>query len=514
MSETEGTVIQHDQYDTQAYEETLGMYPRLNNTVTDHAERLPTAPALVEDVFYSLYRPSPALLPPEDLALSATVNRSILEEMMNTSEWDAVRNAGTVGDQLYAGMTTATVAKSILTTLDHKIIERLQELHDAEQEAAKLFDQAETLEDLAGQAKGDRAANLFEQAKKARQEGKEQQDQVEELSQELEGDAEEIEDASRRAARTALEQAEAEIAATEDAIKAFTGGYSDTGGTSGGKGGQGTLSLKEKMSLAAKVGKSDKLKQVAELCGRMTRIALATQKSRIKHPPDEIIGITIGDNLAQVVPSELGYLADEDLEDLFYQKFLEKRLQVLDMVGSEKQGRGPIIVALDSSNSMTETLGTKYSKEAWSKAVTLALLAIARLQKRDMAVIHFAESGKVKVFEFPKGEGKPSEVMANTEFFFNGGTQYDTWMQQALNLIEQSKYDRADTIIVSDGQVLISASLEADWNRRRAARGMRCYGVLLGAANYARVLSRVCDAIATVDDLAADNKALDMMFDI
>jgi uncharacterized protein with von Willebrand factor type A (vWA) domain len=514
MSENEGTVIQHDSYDTQAYVETLGMYPRLKGTVTDHAERLPTAPALVEDVFYSLYRPAPALLPPEELPLSATVNRSILDEMMNTSEWDAVRNAGTVGDQLYAGITTATVARSILTTLDKKIIKRMQELHDAEQEAQKLFDQAETLEDLAEQAKGDRAAKLFDQAKKAREEGKEQQEQVEELTQELEADAEEIEDTSRRAARSALEEAGAEIEATEDAIKTFTGGYSDIGGTGGSKGGQGTLSLKEKMSLAAKVGKSEKLKQIAELCGRMTRIALATQKSKIKHPPDEIVGITIGDNLAQVVTSELGYLADPDLEDLFFQKYLEKRLQVLDMIGSEKQGRGPILVALDSSNSMTATLGSKYSKEAWSKAVTLALLAIARLQKRDLAVIHFAESDRVQIFEFAKGEGKPSEVLRSTEFFFNGGTAYDTWMQKALGLVEQSKYDRADTIIVSDGQVGISASLEADWNRRRAARGMRCYGVLLGAANYARVLGRVCDAIATVDDLAADNKALDMMFDI
>ncbi len=513
MSETEGTVIQHDQYDTQAYQETLGMYPRLQNTVAEHAERLPTAPALVEDVFYSLYRPAPALLPQEDMPLSATINRAIIEEMMNTSECDAVRNAGTVGDQLYAGITTATVAKSILTTLDKKIIQRLQELHDAEAEAAKLFEEAEALEDLAGQTKGDRAANLFEKAKKAREEGKAQQEQVEDLAEELEDDTEAIEDATRRAARSAFEQAEADIEATEEAIMTYTGGY---GSKDGGNGSAATLSLKDKMELAGKVGKSEKLKQIAELCGRMTRIALATQKSKIKHPPDEIIGITIGSNLAQVVSSEMAYLADPDLEDLFYQKFLEGRLQVLDMIGSEKQGRGPIVVALDSTGSMRSTLGSKkYTKEAWSKAVTQALLAIARLQKRDMVVVHFAESSRIKIFEFPKGEGKPQAIMANAELFLNGSsTHYEPWMNEALRLVEQSKYDRADTIIVSDGQVNISAQLEADWNRRRQVKGMRCYGILLGAASYASVLSRVCDAIATVDDLAADNQALNMVFDI
>ena len=38
---------------------------------------------------------------------------------------------------------------------------------------------------------------------------------------------------------------------------------------------------------------------------------------------------------------------------------------------------------------MSETLGGVV-KEAWSKSVMLGLLAIARRQKRDLAVIHFS----------------------------------------------------------------------------------------------------------------------------
>jgi uncharacterized protein with von Willebrand factor type A (vWA) domain len=502
------TVIQHDQYDTAAYQQTLSMYPRLKTTVADHAERFPTATSLIEDVFYSLYRPAPSLLPIEDMPLSATVNRSIISEMMNTTEWESVRAAGTVGDQLYSAMATATVAKSILTSLDKKIIKRLQELCEAESEAARLFAEAETLEDLAAQTRGDRAQSLYEQAEKAREEAKQHQDDAENLDEQLDSSAEEIEDVTRRAARTALEDAEAEVEATESAIQSY-GGQSK-----GGNGGGSGLTLKEKMQLANKVGKSEKLKQVAELTGRMTRIALATQKSKIKHPPDEVVGIEIGADLGRVLPVELGKLADPQLEVLFFKGYMEKRLQQLELIGSEKQGRGPIIAALDSSGSMGDLLGAKYSKEVWSKAVTLALLAIARLQKRDMVVIHFAHAGTMKVFEFSKGEGKPQQVIANTEFFFNGGTQYDTWMQKALQLVEGSKYDKADTIIISDGQVSISASLEQDWNRRRNARGMRCYSVLLGDTASSPTLARVSDAIATIDNLAADNDALKMMFEI
>lgn len=508
-TETANTV-QHDQYDILAYRETLSMYPHLKKTVEEYASRFPTATALIEDVFYSLYRPAPMLQAIEDLPLSASINRGIISEMMNTTEWESVRNAGTIGDQLYAGMTTATVAKSILTSLDQKIIQRLKQLHEAESEAARLFAEAETLDELA--PGGDRAQSLYEQAKKARAEAEQQEQNAEDLNTQLEQDTEAIEDATRRAAREALENAEDEVETTQHALESYGG--QTKGGLTGGNGGGGSLTLKEKMQLAGKVGQSEKLKQVAELTGRLTRIALATQKSKIKHPPDEIVGIEVGGDLARVLPVELSRLSDPLLENLFFKGYMEKSLMQLELIGSEKQGRGPIVVALDSSNSMTDALGTKYSKEVWSKAVTLALLAIARLQKRDMVVIHFAHAAKIKTFEFTRGEGKPNVVIANTEFFFNGGTEYQSWMQQALQLVEQSKYSKADTIIVSDGQVTISTNLEQDWNRRRKVKDMRCYSVLLGDTFSAPILARVSDALATIDDLSADNDALKMMFEI
>lgn len=509
MSEISSSVILHDDYDARAYSETLDMYPRLRSTVESTSARLPTAPALIEDMFYSLYRPVPTLRSPEELAPSATINRSIIEEMMNTTQWESVRRAGTVGDQFYAALATATVAGSVLTALDQKILKRLRELSEAEAEAERLFERAETLEDLARDAEGDRAQTLYDQAKAARAEAEHYQQEAETVAQNLEEDAEKIEDATRIAARDALERAEGDIEATDTAVKTFTGGY----GT-GASDGAATMTLKEKMALAGKIGKSERLKQIAELCGRMTRIALQVQRSKIKHPPDEIIGISIGDDIAKMLPAELAQLADPVLEDFFFKKYAEKRLMQLDMIGSEKQGRGPVIAALDSSGSMTGTLGSQFTKEAWSKAVMLALLAIARKQKRDFAVLHFSHAGQMKAYQFARGEAKPNELLATTEWFYNGGTEYGTWMAAALKLVETSKFDRADVICISDGEVYIDQQLESDWNRRRKARGMRCYSVLIGDQSGASTLARISDAIATIDNLTQDNQALEMMFAI
>ena len=50
--------------------------------------------------------------------------------------------------------------------------------------------------------------------------------------------------------------------------------------------------------------------------------------------------------------------------------------------------------------------------EVRSKALMLALLSIARLQKRGLAVIHCSGPDDLRLNLFSKGEATPSEVIA------------------------------------------------------------------------------------------------------
>ena len=215
-----------------------------------------------------------------------------------------------------------------------------------------------------------------------------------------------------------------------------------------------------------------------------------------------------------MLPVELGLLSDPDLEDAWHLKHIDKRLMELEMIGSEKQGRGPIVVALDSSASMSDQLGSHVTKEAWSKAVALALLAIARKQRRDVAILHFSGSSQLNTFQFREGRATPSELIATTEWFFAGGTVYDEWIAETLRLVDASRFDRADVVCLSDGEVSVSPTLELEWNRRRLARGMRCYSVLLGDDTGATTLARVSDALVTLADLTDDDFAVRMLFAI
>lgn len=499
-------VINHDGFDVQEWETALKGFDRLRRAMEEARVRLVTAPALLSDLFWSFFKRSPIAQPPVPLSSAYEVNGQIVRQIMSTVEWDQVRNSGTIGDALTSTMATIGVATKALAALDDATVARINHLHELESGTAQLFANAEALTDLAEQARGDRVKQLVERAEAYRRLAVEKTLEVKAEAQSLEVESEARADTVRQISRRACASAEDEIEDLLHAVHTYSGGY-------GGGNTQGSpLTAKEKMALAAKVGKSTRLKMIAAICGRLTRIALSVQHSKVLHPPDEVTSITFGRDIDRLLGSELALLADPDLEELFYYKFALEILQQYDLIGHERQGQGPIIVSLDNSGSMNETiLGT--TKEVWSKGVTLALLAIARLQKRDLVVIHFAGSEReIAVHRFPKGQGSHAEVIACCEHFFNGGTVFEPWMGKALEFIDESAFNRADVICISDGLTFIADSVVAEWNQRRKERGMRAYGVLIGTDDGAGVLASVTDAVMALHDLQDEGEILQTIF--
>ena len=504
--------LNHDSFDLDSFDQALSDYPNFKQTINESGTTLNTGAALMRDLFWSFHKRAPIIAPPAPLKHAYEVNKQILEQVMNTIEWKQVREAGTADDLMMSSIATMSVAENAINALDQNTIQKINDLNGLESQMAQLFSQAETLDDLAQQATGRKATELFERAQQARLEAEQTQTQVAELNEEVNGDIEQAEAAIRQAARQGLAQAEQEIDSTNEAIKAFSGGY-DHRGFGLARNGHAT---KDKLELAQRVRASEKLKQIAELCGRLTRIALAVQKAKVKHPPDEIASIEVGNNVARMLPSELCLLADPELEDLFVLKFIEKRLAQYELIHHEPQGRGPIILAVDESESMSHpaTPEETTTKEVWSKGIALALMAIARLQKRDIAIIHFASRNQIKTQFFSKGQASPEEALQIAEFFYNGGTAFEPWMEKTLELIDQSAFDKADVICVTDGLASISATVKSNWLQTKAARAMRAFGILIGTDEGASVLASITDAMLPLDMLKNDDPILQTIFSI
>jgi uncharacterized protein with von Willebrand factor type A (vWA) domain len=508
-------VLLHDGFDVEVWEDALASFPKLRRAVAEARGRLVTADALIRDLFWSFHRRTVSTEPLVPLTPAYEVNRQVVEQVLTTIEWQQVRDVVTVGDLLTSAMATMTVVRRALAALDAETVARVNRLHELESGAAELFANAAALEDLAAQAEGDRAVALYDEARQARGRARAEQAEVEALAELLGEETEAREDAVRRAARPGLRQVEEEIEAVTAAVRAYTSGYAPGYGGAGGGGRE--LATREKLALATRVGRSRRLQQIAAICGRFTRIALEVQKTRVRHPPTEIASIGMGRDLVEVLPSEFAPLADPALEDIFYYRYAMGQLLQYHLTGFEAQGQGPIIVALDNSGSMSEPCGRGgLTKEVWSKGVTLALLAIARLQRRDMAVIHFSAEScpeQLAVHRFPKGQGGHAAVIGCVDHFDDGGsTHFEPWMERALQLVDESAFDRADVICVSDGLTTIEPRMVAEWQRRRQERGMRAYAVLIGTEQGAGVLASIVDALLPLDDLEQDAQVLETIF--
>jgi uncharacterized protein with von Willebrand factor type A (vWA) domain len=510
---TDGSqAVAHDGFDVETFEQTADDYTRLARTVEETGSAIRTGPALLRDLFWSFHKRAPRIAPVAPLSPAHEINREIIEQIFSTTEWREMRESGTVGDPLSSAMATIGCAASAIAALDKETIRYLNQLHELAGEVDRLFDHAESLDELAALSPDEeRSDKLKREAAQARADVEKKEKKAERLNRKLEESSEEREQKVRRAVRRGLAEAMAEVEQANDAIKAFGGGY-DTGfGTENGAGGRNSLSTKEKLVIAQQVGRSPKLQQIAAVCGRFTRIALQQQKTRVKHPPDEITSITTGCEIERLLPSEIALLADASLEDLFYLKFAERGLMQYDLIGHEPEGQGPIIIAIDESGSMTTDYGGM-TGEVWSKAVMLALLSIARLQKRDLAVIHFSGPDDLRLDLFPKGEATPAQVIACASFFFNSGTVFEPWMKKALELVDGSQFEKADVICVSDGISDVSIEAKTEWERRRAERGMRAYGVLIGANQGEALLDGISDTVFRLDDLRGDLSTLEVIF--
>lgn len=498
-------VVTHDLFDAETYGEARESFPRLNDSLTAREADLVTAPPLFQDAFLSFYQRQPNTVDRDALDAPYQPNRDIMTELMQTREWAEIRNAGTVGDDLTSAIATASVMDRVVKAIPSDRLRDMNDLATLTEQAEKLLRDADTLDDLAGEYN---APEMKDKADEARLESEVTTQLADEAGRRLQDGAEDVADAVRRAARVAMTEAKAEVEALQAALEAFGGSPGKGAGDGGGQ-----TSAKDKLAVARRLRDNPKLQQLAIMVGRYVRIALAVQRERVVDEPAEISSVKTGNDLAHVLPSEMALLGDEATEDIFYYRFAEAKLMQYEVSSNEKLGRGPLIVVTDESSSMRTPLGNA-TRDLWAKAVALALLSVARKQRRDFAWLHFGSHSEYKHDAFKCGQATPSQAIAAADHFFNGGTSYARWMEASMEMVSSSKHDRADVVLLSDGEADVTA-LETRWAALRKSRQMRCYAVLIGdELSAGRTLAKIADKVFTVADLAGEGDVLRSVFSV
>jgi len=269
-------------------------------------------------------------------------------------------------------------------------------------------------------------------------------------------------------------------------------------------------SLRLKAELAKRVLGSRKLQRIAKEAGRLMRIAAEKQRSRADHARDEVADIELGNELGRLLPSELVKLLCCHLRLDFARRFYERALMQYRLKGKERQGKGPIIVCLDSSGSM------RGEKEIWSKAMTLALLQIAIRQGRACRVIHF--NGEVRrIDDWPCGKLEMGSLLDSMEAHFGGGTSFEPALVSALEAIKTScTLKHADVVFLTDGEAQLSAGFIDEWNLNKLKYEFCVYAIHVDAPGEIAPpqLKAIADQVVALADIANDQAASNVVLSI
>lgn len=268
-------------------------------------------------------------------------------------------------------------------------------------------------------------------------------------------------------------------------------------------------SIEDKVQLATRIANSPKLRRIAKEAGRLKRVAAAKQRCKSKEARHTIESVETGNDLAHILPSQALMLREPALKPLFVKGYAERSLLQYKMGGKDKMGRGPVVVCLDSSGSMSG------SNEIWSKAVCLALLGIAFEQKRHFRLIHFASSVQ-RTDDFPVAQTDSkiqNRLLRSMEYFSGGGTDWQRALDAALEAIRKDKVlKQADIVLITDGECVVNEDWLHDFKAQQKEYEFSTYGVIIGGDSD-RELRRVVDTSIRVANLK-DDEAIAEVFSI
>lgn len=515
------TVVRCDDFDRYIFGRIKNKSPRLLELEERGTRELSTFPGLLQDCFSALYKLEPELRPAEEILPSHRPHRKLVEQVMGTEEYQELR-AYTTLQEFEAAMASEVMATRALQFFSEEQKEQIRKMQSEEEKSESLQEQLEGLQ-AAAQAAQDAADQARTEAEEAEQIGdsqaarqlyakarqlqaqadalnqqvqsvqmslEEAKKRLEEMSAGLEQWFDENQDQVRQAARKIAQSAKEEVEEVSQFLEAW--------GDEAGELRRGDpVKARE---YAERIRNSRKLRELAKLVGRLKRLALNKAKSKAEARA-EVVDVSHGQDLRNLLPSERRRLAHPLTQRGFLRDYANSQLLVFVKRDKETQGRGPIVVCEDGSGSMSG------EKELWAKAVSLALAEVARFQKRGFAWIHFgAAYSPLSVEQAPAGKVTPELMFQIAETFLDAsGTDFETPLRKAQEIIEEQEFRRADIVFITDGECTISDQFLEGFREAKRKREFQVVGVLIniGGSCSEATLAEFADQLVTVDQLTA-----------
>ncbi|MFG2609424.1 VWA domain-containing protein [Streptomyces anulatus] len=460
-------------------------------------------------MFLAAYKVGLRLRECTEMDPSRLVNHQVVSALVESPDFAALRRE-TVGDPYAAALAVLAQSGAL-----RRMLERSQDAQGRAERAARTHRDAEGAATAVAEA-------LRQAAEEADEDGGVPAPTAGALHRAIEA-AEATGSAARRAAQDAAQGAavpglraaahraagEAAEAVREEAVLMRAWGV--------GSGELERMPYARRARLAERL-RAGRLARWAELIGRFRQMADGERARKVESATGELVGVTLGDHLSRLIPSELANLGLPGLRAVFAARYAAGELMLYDSRGEQPTGRGAVIACVDTSHSMYAAGPGGVTREAWSKACALALLDQARHAGRDFVGILFSAEDRIQVFRFPAGRSAGIEqVLDFAETFLGGGTSYQAPLTVARELLEEEFDDatstRGDIVMITDDECGVTEEWTRGWNDARRVLGFRLFGLAVGAPDAAEagsVLDALCDNLRSIEDLTDVHAAADL----
>ena len=502
---THTDAVERDSFDELDWENLRSEVPALAQNIDRLSTHYDYVAPFYEDFFNLLHQGDPMVRPEEEMVETHRPNRAMTTDFRDMPEVESLR-LSTMHDQ-YA---TAMSMLSMQTTLEdayqrsrqaqedaRKALEQREQAEQAMKVLANAMSAAEGLDPEDEEAAQDAAQAIEDALKEAEAAGIALLDAEDKATASARQGAREARNTIRKAAAQAADERSEE----EQLMAAF--GVED--------GALQRMSFEERRRLAERL-KNNRLAKFAKLLGQFAMLQSAESRRKVIHSPDEVVGIELGDDLQRITVGELSNLAEPLLEDDFWRRWADKQLLQYRLEGTEKMGRGPIIVVCDESGSMSGAYGGGIdlaggTPEAWSKALSLALCEQARQGNRDFIYIGFSSANQQYMVKFEGGHRSLEKVIGFTEHFFGGGTYYEKPLRMALQIVQEygaQDKPKPDVVFITDDEYRIpDKEFLREWQEARRELSMIVYGVVIGRP-ASGALDAISDNVRSVTELSSD----------
>ncbi|HIY12953.1 MAG TPA: hypothetical protein H9842_05155, partial [Candidatus Agathobaculum merdipullorum] len=116
---------------------------------------------------------------------------------------------------------------------------------------------------------------------------------------------------------------------------------------------------------------------------------------------------------------------------------------------------------------------------------------------------HFSGKGQFRTDLFLPGQYTSEDLLFAAEHFFDGGTNFETPIREALRLINEESFENADILFITDGEKSISDELAEQL--QNAIQEARCsvVGLLLDADSPGMefTLEKFCERICRISEM-------------